>query len=44
MSATLFYGLLAPLALQRFQGWKQKEGAVMAAVGIVLLVGFSRIV
>ena len=43
MSATLFYGLLAALALQRFQGWKPKGGVVMGAVAIVLLVGFSRI-
>ena len=43
MGATLFYGLMAALAVQRFQRWKAKGGAALSAVIIVLLVGFSRI-
>ena len=43
MGATLFYGLMAALAVQLFQGWKPKGVAVLGAVVIVLLVGFSRI-
>jgi membrane-associated phospholipid phosphatase len=43
MGATLFYGLLAALAMQEFRGWKPKTAAIAVAVVIVLLVGFSRI-
>ena len=43
MGATLFYGLMAALAVQLFQGWKPRWVAVLGAVVVVLLVGFSRI-
>ena len=43
IGATLFYGLMAALAVQVFQGWKPKGGTVLGAVVIVLSVGFSRI-
>ena len=43
MGATLFYGLLAVLAVQVCQRRTQKTAAVLGAVAIVLLVGFSRV-
>ena len=43
MGATLFYGLMAALGVQLFQEWKPKWVAVLGAVVVVLLVGFSRI-
>jgi len=43
MGATLFYGLMAALAVREFQKWKPKWGAILGAVVIVFLVGFSRI-
>jgi undecaprenyl-diphosphatase len=43
MGATLFYGLMAALAMRELQGWKPKGGAFLGAVVIVLSVGFSRI-
>ena len=43
MTATMLYGLLAVLAVQALKGWWRRTSAVLAAVAIVLLVGFSRI-
>ncbi|MBU0674481.1 MAG: bifunctional DedA family/phosphatase PAP2 family protein [Proteobacteria bacterium] len=43
MAATLLYGLLAAFTVIALENWRWRLGAVLAAFGIVLLVGFSRV-
>jgi membrane-associated phospholipid phosphatase len=41
-AAVLIYGLLAAVIVPRAQTWRLRVFAILCAVGIVLLVGFSR--
>ena len=43
MAATLLYGLLAVFAVQAFGTWRRRAPAVLGALVMVLLVGFSRV-
>jgi membrane-associated phospholipid phosphatase len=43
MAATLLYGLLAVFAVLIWKGWRPRILAILAAVSVVSLVGFSRI-
>lgn len=43
MGATLFYGLMAAWAVQALRGAVPRLAAILVAVGLVLLVGLSRI-
>ena len=43
MAATLLYGLLAMFAVLVWKGWHWRILAVLGAVSVVVLVGFSRI-
>lgn len=43
MTATLLYGLLAVFAVLALKSWWLRMWAVLAAIAMVLLVGFSRI-
>lgn len=42
-AATLFYGLLAVLAMSRMRGWLARTACVLAAAIMVTLVGTSRV-
>lgn len=43
MAAVLLYGLLAVFAVQSFDTWRRRALAIVGAVVMVLLVGFSRL-
>ncbi len=43
MAATLLYGLLAAFAVSALETWRWRVGAVLGAVLVALLVGFSRV-
>ncbi|MFH0907821.1 MAG: bifunctional DedA family/phosphatase PAP2 family protein [bacterium] len=43
MAATLLYGLLAAFAVVALEAWHWRVGAVLGAVVLVVLVGFSRV-
>jgi undecaprenyl-diphosphatase len=43
MAATLLYGLLAVFAVLTFDTWRPRAWAVLGAVVMILLVGFSRV-
>jgi undecaprenyl-diphosphatase len=43
LAATLLYGLLAVFAVLAFDTWRQRAPAVLGAVVMILLVGFSRV-
>jgi len=43
MAATLLYGTLAMFALSRIRAWHWRASAVMVAMFLIMLVGFSRI-
>jgi membrane-associated phospholipid phosphatase len=43
MAATLLYGLLAVFAVLVWKGWRPRILAILAAVSVITLVGFSRI-
>lgn len=43
MAASLLYGLLAVFAVMALEAWRWRVGAVLGALVMVLLVGFSRV-
>ncbi|MBC8017693.1 MAG: bifunctional DedA family/phosphatase PAP2 family protein, partial [Verrucomicrobia bacterium] len=43
MAATVLYGLLAVFAVIAFEAWRWRLGAVLGAIVMILLVGFSRL-
>ncbi|MHB8834215.1 MAG: bifunctional DedA family/phosphatase PAP2 family protein [Candidatus Methylomirabilia bacterium] len=43
MAATLLYGVLAVFAVSALEAWRWRVGAVLGALCIALLVGFSRV-
>ena len=43
LAATLLYGLLAVFAVQAFDTWRPRAGAVLGACVMILLAGFSRL-
>ncbi len=43
MAATLLYGLLAAYAVISLKAWRWRVGAILGALVMVLLVGFSRV-
>ena len=43
MAATLLYGVLAAFAVILFPSWHWRVGAVLGAIVMVLLIGFSRV-
>jgi len=43
MAATLLYGQLAALAVVAFEAWRWRVEAVLGALAMIMMVGFSRV-